>query len=135
MPIVHNACSPAADGAVIKVAAPTPDTFHVLVRALQTEFGCHAAAALAQRFIDAEECDFLWDARRRERWLGSWEADDSGWTDSSSDLDRIAVLGQLGAKWYWATLIVDGEGHPQGVISRGEHGSAAEAWRAWSRLH
>ena len=58
-----------------------------LVAGLEIEFGRGAGMALAQRFLDAEEVDFLWDARRDERWIGTYESMD----DDDIELDRIAI--------------------------------------------
>ncbi|WP_176591862.1 hypothetical protein [Sphingobium sp. EM0848] len=70
------------------------------------------AGDLAQ-LIAAEEADFLWDARRAERWLGGWEG-----CDEEEELDRIAIIGSLGGTWFNAIILVDGEGRAQGLLAR-----------------
>lgn len=74
--------------------------------ALRAEFG----AVLAERIIEAEAVDFLWESRVAERYLGqqvSWDFDDE---DASRDLSRVAILSALGARWYTGMCLVDGEG-------------------------
>ncbi|GGC04895.1 hypothetical protein GCM10011494_24300 [Novosphingobium endophyticum] len=99
-----------------------------LVQGLETEFGHGAGEALAQRFLEAEECDFLWDARCSERWLGSYPGAD----DDEIELERIAICGRLGRCWFAATLIVDGEGSPHGVIARRDFARRQAAERAYA---
>jgi len=86
-----------------------------LVAGLELEFGRGAGEALAHRFLEAEEADFLWDARVLERWLGSYDSLD----DEDFELDRIAILGRQGRRgWFVATMIVDGDGKARGMIGK-----------------
>src|SRR3546814_3199426 len=62
-----------------------------LVSGLEIEFGRGAGEALAQRFLEAEEIDFHWDAREQERWIGTYES--AG--DEDFELDRVAIVGRL----------------------------------------
>ncbi|MFN3727717.1 MAG: hypothetical protein ACK4SZ_15600 [Allosphingosinicella sp.] len=76
------------------------------IDALRAEFG----AVLADRIIEAEALDFLWEARVRERYLGQqigWHLDDE---DASEELSRIAILSVLDGRWHVAMCLVDGEG-------------------------
>lgn len=73
-----------------------------LVSGLEREFGSGAAAALAGRFIDAESADFHWEARVRERKLGVYESLE----EEEGSLERIAVLGRLGDRYFVAVLII-----------------------------
>ena len=98
------------------------DAWETLVRGLEAEFGHGAGLGLAQRFLDAEECDFLWEARSEERWLGAWEGE-----EESGDLDCIAIMGKLGTAWFVARLIVDGNGRAVGLIARRDVASEMEA--------
>ena len=78
----------------------------VAIDALRAEFG----GILAERIIEAEALDFLWDARVRERYLGQqigWDFDDE---EASQDLSRIAILSLLDGCWYASVCLVDGEG-------------------------
>lgn len=98
-----------------------------LVTGLRQEFGKAAGEGLAQRFIEAEEADFLWEARIEERWIGGWEGGEDG-----EEIDRIAVLGMLGGQWFTAILLVDGEGMAQGLIARRDAGGEAAARALWA---
>jgi hypothetical protein len=76
------------------------------VGALRAEFG----AVLAERIIEAEAVDFLWESRVAERYLGQqvgWDFDDE---EASQDLSRIAILSVLDGRWYAGVCLVDGEG-------------------------
>lgn len=64
-----------------------------LVSGLEIEFGHGAGQALAHRFLEAEETDFLWDAREQERWVGAYESAD----DDQIDLARVRLVGRLAA--------------------------------------
>ncbi|WP_254515013.1 hypothetical protein [Novosphingobium sp. G106] len=85
-----------------------------LVAGLEIEFGRGVSQALAQRFLAAEECDFLWDARVEERWIGAYDSSD----DDEIDLDRVKILGRLDGDWFVALMIVDGEGRAHGMIAK-----------------
>ncbi|AMK18880.1 hypothetical protein K663_12505 [Sphingobium sp. MI1205] len=97
-----------------------------LVAGLEIEFGRSAGKALAERFLEAEESDFLWDARAGERWLGAYEGFGSG----DEELDRIAIWGWLDGCWFMAIMLVDGEGMPQGTIAHRVCGSRKSAQHA-----
>jgi hypothetical protein len=77
-----------------------------VVEALRAEFG----AILAERILEAEAADFLWDARVKERYLGQhfdvWFGDEQGETE----LARIAILSFLGGRWHAVLCLVDGDG-------------------------
>jgi hypothetical protein len=99
-----------------------------LVAGLEVEFGRGAGTALAARFLEAEESDFVWDARVCERWLGTFENDawamDADGSEPEIELDRVAVLGRLDGRWFVAVSIVDGDGQAQGLMAR--RGCASE---------
>lgn len=76
------------------------------VDALRAEFG----GVLAERIIEAEAVDFLWDARVQERYLGQqigWDFDDE---DASQELSRVSILSVLDDRWCVGLCLVDGEG-------------------------
>ena len=77
-----------------------------LVEDLRAEFG----AILADRILEAEATDFLWEARVKERYLGQHV--DVGFDDDEGEreLSRIAILSSLGGVWHAAACLVDGEG-------------------------
>jgi len=85
-----------------------------LTAGLEIEFGRGAGEALAHRFLEAEETDFLWDARIEERWLGSYESVD----DDDLELDRIAICGRLDGRWFASVMLVNGEGRAQGTVGK-----------------
>ncbi len=97
-----------------------------LIAGLEIEFGRGAGEGLAQRFLDAEEVDFCWDARVEERWLGAYEGGDSDdfW------LDRVAIYGRLDGCWFAATMIVDGDGSAHGMLGCRRLGSRKAARKA-----
>lgn len=74
--------------------------------ALQAEFG----AVLAQRIIDSEAVDFLWEARICERYLGQHIAIDPCSDEAAEELSRVAIVSFLAGQFYRACCLVDGEG-------------------------
>lgn len=102
-----------------------------LVAGLTLEFGSSAAEALADRFLAAEECDFHWDVRREARWLGAWTSE----IEDDFELDRIAILGRLGRRWFVAVCIVDGDEMPHGMMGRRTFGSRKAALTAFISCH
>jgi hypothetical protein len=99
-----------------------------LVSGLEIEFGRGAGEALAHRFLEAEEIDFLWDARSMERWIGAYESGD----EDEIDLDRVRIFGFLDGKWFVAVMIIDGDGNPHGLIGKREFGRRKQALAAFA---
>ncbi|MBV9841886.1 MAG: hypothetical protein JOY99_10235 [Sphingomonadaceae bacterium] len=99
-----------------------------LIAGLEIEFGRDAGAALAERFLAAEESDFCWDARANERWLGTYIDADG----DDLELERIAIFGRLDGQWFAATCIVDGEGMPHGMTAHRHFESRREAEQAFA---
>lgn len=97
-----------------------------LIAGLEIEFGRGAGAALAERFLAAEEADFCWDARVGERWIGAYESVE----DDGFELDRVAILGRLKGRWFVAQMIVDGDGCAHGMLGKREFGSERAARKA-----
>jgi hypothetical protein len=85
------------------------DAYARLVEGLRMELGCSDIAALADRIFEAEEPDFHWQARVRERYLGQHLPVDFGDEDAREDVSRIAILSFLGARWHAGVCLVDGE--------------------------
>ena len=102
-----------------------------LVAGLEIEFGHGAGEALAQRFLEAEESDFLWDARLSERWLGTYESAD----EEDFELDRVAIMGRLDGRWFVAVSIVDGDGNAHGLMGRRNFRSERAAHEAFAVTH
>ena len=99
-----------------------------LVSGLEIEFGHGVGEALAHRFLEAEETDFLWDARDQERWIGAYDGID----DDEIDLDRVRILGRLDGKWFVAVMIVDGDGNARWVMGKREFGRRNQALAAFA---
>ena len=116
--------------AYVNISAAADQVMNKLVAGLEIEFGRGAASALAARFLEAEESDFVWDARVCERWLGAWD----NAQDDDAELDRVAVLGRLAGRWFAAVGIVDGEGQAQGLVARRDCASEGEAREAYASL-
>ena len=87
--------------------------YQALLAGLELEFGHDAGEALARRFLEAEDSDFLWDARAEERWLGRYFG-----VEEEIELDRIAICGRLDGRWYMSVMLVDGDGSPHGTLGR-----------------
>jgi hypothetical protein len=101
-----------------------------IVEDLRAEFG----AILAERMIEAEAVNFLWEGRIRERYLGQHVA---GLADErmSEDVSRIAVLSAIGGRWYVGTCLVDGEGDAVDLLWKREFRGRADAEIALETAH
>lgn len=110
-----------------QVGGAADRVMHALIAGLTLEFGRDAGEGLAQRFLDAEEFEFLWDARLQERWIGGWDAG----LDDDIELDRVRILAKLDRKWTIATLLIDGDGNPHGLLGRRDFARRAPAERAY----
>jgi hypothetical protein len=77
-----------------------------LVEGLRAEFG----AILADRILEAEAADYLWEARLTERYLGQHLDVGFGDDEDERGLSRVAILSFLGGVWHAASCLVDGEG-------------------------
>lgn len=110
------------------IGAASDRILAALVSGLEIEFGHGAGAALAQRFLEAEEVDFHWDARREERWVGAYESME----DDGIDLDRVAIWGQLHGEFFTAMMIVDGDGIARGMMGRRSFESGKAARQAYA---
>ncbi len=102
-----------------------------LIAGLELEFGRGAAEGLAERFIAAEECDFCWDARIQERWLGAYAT----LSEDGFELDRVAILGRLDGRWFTAIVIVDGDEMAHGMMGKRLFGGRKAARLAFERMH
>lgn len=84
-----------------------PGACEALADALRAEFG----PVLAARIIEAEELDFLWDARVVERYLGQHFVQDTVPGDGSEgDLSRVAIVSFFDGAWHAAVCVADGDG-------------------------
>lgn len=98
-----------------------------LVAGLEIEFGHGAGAALADRFLKAEDFDFHWDARLQERWIGAY----GSLGEEDFELDRVRILGRLDGRWFVAVMIVDGDGNPHGMLGKRSFRRAGDARTAF----
>jgi hypothetical protein len=103
------------------------DAVSALIAGLESEFGKGAGRGMAARFLAAEDTDFHWASRVSERFLGAFESLD----DEDVELDRVAIVGRLDGSWFTSICIVDGEGHPHGMICRRAFGSEEDARKGW----
>ena len=112
------------------IGAASDRVLDALVSGLEIEFGRSAGAALAHRFLEAEEVDFIWDARIEERWVGAYESEE----EDVFELERIAIRGWLAGEYFVATMIVDGDGNAHGMIGRRNFESEAAAHAAFAAV-
>jgi hypothetical protein len=101
-----------------------------VVEDLRAEFG----AILAERIIEAEAVDFVWEGRVRERYVGQ-HVEEIGDEEMSEDVSRIAVLSSVGDRWYVGMCLVDGEGDAVDLLWKRGFGGRAEAESALERVH
>ncbi len=101
-----------------------------LVEDLRAEFG----AILADRIIEAEAVEFLWEGRVRERYLGQHVADIVD-EELSEDVSRVAVLSSIGGRWHVGMCLVDGEGDAVDLLWKREYCGRTEAEIALERAH
>ena len=94
-----------------------------LVDALRAELG----AALAERVIEAEATEFLWESRLRERYVGQYfdAVDDEEF--SFEEVSRVAFLSFLDGRWHAGICLVDGEGSATDLLWKRTFGSSEEA--------
>jgi hypothetical protein len=94
-----------------------------VVDALRAELG----GVLAQRVIEAEAADFLWESRLRERYLGQhFDATDDQ-EFPSEEVSRIAFLSFLDDRWHAGICLVDGEGSATELLWKRTFDSPDEA--------
>ena len=100
-----------------------------LVDGLRAEFG----AIMADRILEAEAADYLWEARVKERYLG--QHFDVGFDDSEDEreLSRIAIVSFLGGCWHVAACLVDGEGMAADLLWKRSYDGEDEALAAFQR--
>ncbi|UUL82565.1 hypothetical protein [Sphingomonas qomolangmaensis] len=113
---------------LVSISGAADRVMAALVSGLEIEFGRQAGAALAERFLEAEEADFHWEARVLERWLGCYH----GVEEAEIDLDRVRIIGQIGGRWFVAVMLVDGDGNAHGMLGKRNFRSAQQARRAFA---
>ncbi|MEQ7874260.1 hypothetical protein ABDK56_09695 [Sphingomonas sp. ASV193] len=100
----------------------------IIIDGLKAEFG----AIVADRIIEAEAADFLWEARVLERYLGQ-EAD--VFDRDGEELSRVLVLSRLNEKWWIALCLIDGEGEVVELCWRQPFADCGTAVAAWPSGH
>lgn len=88
----------------VAIAMASDRVFDRIVSGLEGVVGRSAAEGLARHFIEAEGADFYWEARQREKWIGTYERLDDG---DGEALDRVAVFGFLDGLFYVAVVLLD----------------------------
>ena len=96
-----------------------------VVEALRAEFG----GILAERIIEAEAADFLWDARVKERYLGQHFSLE----DHFEELSRVAILSALDGRWHAGLCLIDGEGKAVELLWKRSFDQQDEAQVAFER--
>lgn len=76
------------------------------IDALRAELG----GILADRILEAEAADFLWESRVLEHYLGQHIDAVSSDESMSEDVSRVAFLSFLDGRWHAGICLVDGEG-------------------------
>jgi hypothetical protein len=89
-----------------------------LVDALRAELG----GVLAERVIEAEAADFLWESRLRVRYLGQHVDAIPDDESASQDVSRMAFLSFLDGDWHAGTCLVDGEGEALELLCKRSFG-------------
>ena len=103
------------------------DRFPGLVRSLTAEFGSDGIGAVIEKFIAAEEADFLWAGRFADRNLGEFESFDG----DEDGCQRVAVMGYFRGEYYVAICIVDTERSVIGLLRSRQFASLESAESAF----
>ncbi len=84
---------------------PAIDRFADLVESVRAEFGEEGLASNVERFIAAEQPDFIWEGRCQEYYLGEW----AGAEEGEESLFCILILSLFRGEWIVASAVVDGD--------------------------
>jgi len=101
----------------------------VQMDAIRAEFG----SIIAERILEAEAADFLWEGRVRERYLGQHFDVMRDEEDASQDISRIAFLSHFDGTWYAGIGLVNGEGVAVDLLWKRAFESVVEAELAFDR--
>jgi hypothetical protein len=101
-----------------------------LVEALRAEFG----GILAERIVEAEAADFLWEARFRERYFGQHLDAIGDEDEATEEMSRVAVLSVLNGIWHVGICLVNGEGAAVDLVWKRPFGSVREAEIAFDQV-
>lgn len=111
------------------ISATANGRFDALLEDLRAEFG----AILADRILEAEATDYLWEARLKERYLGQHIDVGFGDFEDERELARVAILSCLGGVWHAASCLVDGEGMAIDLLWKRSFDSREAAEAAFDR--
>jgi len=100
------------------------------VEHLRSEFG----AILADRIIEAEALDFLWEGRILERYLGQ-PVPRMDEEELSADVSRVAVMSVIAGCWHVGLCLIDGEGAAIDLLWKRQYDGRDEAEIALERAH
>ena len=115
--------------AMTTISAMTSSRGEAILEGLRSEFG----AILADRILEAEAVDFLWEARVRERYLGQHFDVGLDPDEDEQELARIATLSFLDGSWHVAACLVDGEGRAVDLLWKRRFEGRDEAEAAFDR--
>jgi len=101
----------------------------VRMDAIRAEFG----AVVAERILEAEAADFLWEARLRERYLGQYFDVICDEEDASDDISRVAFLSCFDGVWYAGIGLVNGDGAAVALLWKTAFESLVEAESSFDR--
>ena len=113
------------------ISAEAIDGSNATFDALQAEFG----AILAERIVEAEAVDFLWETRLRERYFGQHFATGIDGEEAAEEVSRVLILASLAGRWHVAMCLVNGEGDAVDLLWKQRFGSRIEAESAFARAH
>src|SRR4051794_6482495 len=82
------------------------------------EFRAEFGMVLADRIIEAEAVDFLWEARVLERYLGQQCGSEWMGDEQDREISRVAILSCLAGSWSAGLCLVDGDGVPVELVWR-----------------
>ena len=97
--------------------------------AIRAEFG----SIVAERILEAEAADFLWEARVREHYLGQHFGIICDEDDASEDISRVAFLSHFDGTWYAGIGLVNGDGVAVDLLWKRAFESLFEAESAFDR--
>lgn len=93
------------------------------IDALRAELG----GILADRILEAEAADFLWESRLLEHYLGQHVDAIPPDESMSEDVSRVAFLSLLDGCWHAGICLIDGEGAAVALLWKRVFDSREEA--------
>lgn len=106
------------------------DRFAALVDDVRTEFGEEGLMANVERFIAAEQPEFIWDGRFQEHYLGEW----MGVEEGETNLFCILILSHFGGEFFVASCVIDGDERLHSMTRQRSFSSREQAEEAFQRV-